>query len=84
MAVVQGQFDAPLGFAPPVAQMAPQAPVDLTQLIQMMQMQMQAQQAQQAAQQKQMADILQHLISSHMQGLPAVGSSLNGTSKGLD
>ena len=29
MAAVQGQFDAPPVFAPPVAQTAPQAPVDL-------------------------------------------------------
>lgn len=75
--------DVPLGFALGV-QMPPASPVNLNHLIQMMQIQMQRQQAQQAQQQKQMSDILQHLASTHMQHLPAVGSTGTGTAKALD
>ena len=79
MAVV---VDTPLGFVlGPL--MPPASPVDLNQLIQMMQIQMQHQQAQQTQQQKQMSDILQHLASSHLQSLPAVGSTVIGTTKNL-
>ena len=77
------QIDAPPGFAPGM-QTPPAAPTDLSQLIHMMQMQMQHQQAKQAQQQKQMADIMQHLASSHLQGLQAVGSTGIGAAKGLD
>ena len=83
----------PPGFPGPqnAAQTPPAAPTELTQLFQLMQAQMQQQQAQQAlqlqarqAQQQQVTDMLKVMMQLQSSSLPPVGSTVIGTTKGLD
>ena len=71
--------DTPLGI--PHA-MAP--PADVAQCIQLIHSQVQAQQAAQQAQQQQMAAMLNHLVITQNAGLPSVGGTGNGATKGPD